>query len=99
MLLSLLSQAQKEQTKMQIGYPKTLQQVTSVMTQGDGELMVLTAQNDTLQMRLTRSSCQRGEPMWTCNTLSREKVIKYVAKYATNLNVAPRLYKKCTAPS
>ena len=66
------------------GYPKSLQPVTSIVTQDDGEPVVVTARNDVLlngYYPLQLSS-------WRANidfqyVVSRQKVVKYIAKYAT----------------
>ncbi len=65
------------------GYPKPLQQVTTITTQ-EGEPVVLTSRNDNLLNAYNPVQLSA----WRANVdmqyiVSRNKVIKYVAKYAT----------------
>ena len=74
----------KGKQKCRFGYPKPLQQVTTIVTQEDGEPMVVTARNDSLLNAYNPVQLSA----WRANVdmqyvLSRQKVIKYVAKYAT----------------
>ena len=74
----------KGKQKCRFGYPKPLQQVTTIVTQEDGEPMVVTARNDSLLNAYNPMQLSA----WRANVdmqyiLSRQKVIKYVAKYAT----------------
>ena len=74
----------KGKQECRFGYPKPLQQVTSIITQEDGEPVVLTARNDNLLNGYNPVQLSA----WRANVdmqyvVSRRKVIKYVAKYAT----------------
>jgi len=74
----------KGKQECRFGYPKPLQPVTSIDTQEDGEPIVVTARNDTLLNGYNPLQLSA----WRANVdlqyvVSRQKVVKYIAKYAT----------------
>ena len=74
----------KGKQECRFGYPKPLQPTTSITSQEDGEPVVLTARNDSLLNG--HNPVQLSA--WRANVdlqyvVSRQKVTKYVAKYAT----------------
>ena len=74
----------KGKQECRFGFPKPLQQVTTIVTEEDGEPAVITARNDCLlnAYNPVQLSAWRANVDMTY-VLSRQKVIKYVAKYAT----------------
>ena len=84
MLHSILPEEKDGQAIIQIWHPKPLQSATCITSQEDGEPVVLTAYNDSLLngYNLVQLSA------WRANVdlqyvVSRQKVTKYVATYAT----------------
>ena len=80
----LLKKKERGRQECRFGYPKSLQEVTTVITQESGEPLVQTAPNDTLLNAFNPVQLSA----WRANVdmqyiVSREKVVKYVAKYAT----------------
>ena len=74
----------KSKQQCRFGYPKPLQSATSITSQEDGEPVVLTARNDCLLNGYHPVQLSA----WRANVdlqyvVSRQKVTKYVAKYAT----------------
>lgn len=74
----------KGKQECRFGFPKPLQPTTSVTSQDDGEPVVLTARNDGLLNGYNPVQLSA----WRANVdmqyvVSRQKVTKYVAKYAT----------------
>ena len=74
----------KGKQECRFGYPKPLQPTTSITSQEDGEPVVLTARNDSLLNGYNPVQLSA----WRANVdlqyvVSRQKVTKYVAKYAT----------------
>ena len=74
----------KGKQQCRFGYPKPLQLATSITSQEDGEQVVLTARNDSLLNGYNPVQLS----VWRANVdlqyvVSRQKVTKYVAKYAT----------------
>ena len=74
----------KGKQECRFGYPKPLQPTTSITSQEDGEPVVLTARNDNLLNGYNPVQLSA----WRANVdlqyvVSRQKVTKYVAKYAT----------------
>ena len=74
----------KGMQECRFGYPKPLQPTTSITSQEDGEPVVLTARNDSLLNGYNPVQLSA----WRANVdlqyvVSRQKVTKYVAKYAT----------------
>ena len=74
----------KGKQECRFGYPKPLQPTTSITSQEDGEPVVLTACNDSLLNGYNPVQLSA----WRANVdlqyvVSRQKVTKYVAKYAT----------------
>ena len=74
----------KGKQQCRFGYPKPLQSATSITSQEDGEPVVVTAHNDSLLNGYNPVQLSA----WRANVdlqyvVSRQKVTKYVAKYAT----------------
>ena len=74
----------KGKQECRFGYPKPLQPTASITSQEDGEPVVLTARNDNLLNGYNPVQLSA----WRANVdlqyiVSRQKVTKYVAKYAT----------------
>ena len=74
----------KGKQQCRFGYPKPLQSATSITSQEDGEPVGLTARNDSLLNGYNPVQLSA----WRANVdlqyvVSRQKVTKYVAKYAT----------------
>ena len=84
----------KGKLECRFGYPKPLQPATSIVTE-DGELKILTACNDSL----LNSYNPMQLSAWRANVdmqyvVSRQRVIQYVAKYATKAEPRSKALKE-----
>ena len=84
----------KGKLECRFGYPKPLQPATSIITE-DGELKILTACNDSL----LNSYNPMQLSAWRANVdmqyvVSRQRVIQYVAKYATKAEPRSKALKE-----